>query len=209
MTTHDEIREVLRRAYQIEVDGYTFYSMTADKADKPAVQELFGKLADDEVEHKLYLKDVMGKFEADGVEAFNVAKRDPVLKSFTATIFSDDFRKQARGRRLRGRRAVHRHDPGEPGHQVLLWRRRQGRRRRGAGLSTPSSPTGRSSTWTPSSSSTTASARTSGPTAGSRRSRTATDGRECAAPRFAAARFTCSAEHVILVPRGARERAHR
>jgi rubrerythrin len=97
MTTHDEIREVLRRAYQIEVDGYTFYSMTADKADKPAVQELFGKLADDEVEHKLYLKDVMGRFEADGVEAFNVAKRDPVLKSFTATIFSDDFRKQAEG----------------------------------------------------------------------------------------------------------------
>ncbi len=26
---HDDIREVLKKAYQIEVDGYTFYSMAA------------------------------------------------------------------------------------------------------------------------------------------------------------------------------------
>ena len=42
---HEDIREVLRKAYQIEVDGYTFYSMAADRSTKPAVGELFAKLA--------------------------------------------------------------------------------------------------------------------------------------------------------------------
>ena len=70
MTTNEEIKQVLRRAYQIEIDGYTFYSMAADKAEKPAVAEIFGKLADDEVQHKLYLQDVMGSYEDRGVEAF-------------------------------------------------------------------------------------------------------------------------------------------
>ena len=97
MTSKDEIKNVLRRAYQIEVDGYTFYSMAADKAEKPAVQEIFGKLADDEIQHKLYLQDVMGNYEDKGIEAFNIARRDPDLKAFTSTIFSDDFRKQAEG----------------------------------------------------------------------------------------------------------------
>ncbi|MBD3872760.1 MAG: hypothetical protein IFK91_07590, partial [Acidobacteria bacterium] len=51
----DDIREILRKAYQIEVDGYTFYSMAADQASKQPVQELFDKLARDEVQHKAYL----------------------------------------------------------------------------------------------------------------------------------------------------------
>jgi len=96
-TTKDEIKNVLRRAYQIEVDGYTFYSMVAEKATKPAVQEIFDKLANDEVQHKRYLKEIMGSYEERGVEAFDVARRDPQLKAFTATIFSEDFRKQAEG----------------------------------------------------------------------------------------------------------------
>ena len=93
----EQIREILRKAYQIEVDGYTFYSMAAEKADKPAVQELFDKLARDEIQHKAYLKSVMGSFEDKGVEAFNVHLRDPNLKAFTATIFTDRFREQAHG----------------------------------------------------------------------------------------------------------------
>ena len=91
------IREILRRAYQIEVDGYTFYSMAAERASKPAVQELFDKLARDEVEHKAYLKGVMNDYEARGVAAFQVERRDPGLAAFSATIFTDRFREQARG----------------------------------------------------------------------------------------------------------------
>jgi rubrerythrin len=93
---HDDIREVLKKAYQIEVDGYTFYSMAADRADKPAVQELFDKLAQDEVQHKAYLKSVIGSYEEKGAAAFSIARRDPQLKSFTDTIYTDAFKEQAR-----------------------------------------------------------------------------------------------------------------
>jgi rubrerythrin len=94
---HDEIREILKKAYQIEVDGYTFYSMAADRASKPAVQELFDKLARDEVQHKAYLQSVIGSYEEKGLEAFKVNLRDPDLKAFTSTIFTEDFTKQAHG----------------------------------------------------------------------------------------------------------------
>jgi len=92
-----QIHEVLRKAYQIEVDGHTFYSMAADQASKPAVQELFEKLANDEVQHKAYLKGVMSSYDERGVEAFNVRFRDPDLRAFTATIFTDRFKQQASG----------------------------------------------------------------------------------------------------------------
>lgn len=94
---HDEIREILRKAYQIEVDGYTFYSMTAERASKPAVQELFDKLARDEVQHKAYLQSVIGSYEEKGVAAFALPHRDPDLKAFTSTIFTDEFKRQAHG----------------------------------------------------------------------------------------------------------------
>jgi rubrerythrin len=94
---NDEIREILRKAYQIEVDGYTFYSMTAERASKPAVQELFDKLARDEVQHKAYLQSVIGSFQEKGLAAFSIPHRDPDLKAFTATIFTEEFKRQAHG----------------------------------------------------------------------------------------------------------------
>lgn len=93
----DMIREILRKAYQIEVDGYTFYSMAADRAAKPAVQELFDKLARDEVEHKAYLRDVMKTYEQRGTAAFSIDRRNPEMQAFTATVFTDEFKKQAEG----------------------------------------------------------------------------------------------------------------
>jgi rubrerythrin len=98
MTQPEEtIREILRKAYQIEVDGYTFYSMAAEQARKPAVQELFDKLAHDEVEHKAFLRDVMRNYEKKGTAAFQFDRLDPDLRRFTAAIFTDSFREQARG----------------------------------------------------------------------------------------------------------------
>jgi rubrerythrin len=93
----EQIHEILRKAYQIEVDGYTFYSMVADQASKPAVGELFEKLAKDEVQHQAYLKGVMSSYDERGVEAFSVRFRDPDLKAFTATLFTDRFKEQAGG----------------------------------------------------------------------------------------------------------------
>ena len=94
---NDEIREILKKAYQIEVDGYTFYSMAADKASKQPVQELFDKLARDEIQHKAYLQSVIGSYEEKGLQAFHVNLRDPDLKAFTSTIFTDKFKSQADG----------------------------------------------------------------------------------------------------------------
>ncbi len=93
----DDIREILKKAYQIEVDGYTFYTMAAERASKPAVQELFDKLARDEVQHKAYLQSVIGSYEEKGLAAFTMPHRDPDLKAFTSTIFTDEFKKQAHG----------------------------------------------------------------------------------------------------------------
>jgi len=93
----EKINSVLRRAYQIEIDGYTFYSMAADKAEKPAVEEIFSKLADDEVQHQLYLKEIMGNYKDKGVEAFRVARRSPEERAVSSTIFSESFKKQIEG----------------------------------------------------------------------------------------------------------------
>ncbi len=92
-----EIQAILRQAYQIEIDGHTFYSMAATQADKPAVQELFVKLADDEVRHKAFLSSIMAGYEARGVAAFAVDRGDPDLVSFSGQVFSDRFREQAQG----------------------------------------------------------------------------------------------------------------
>lgn len=97
MTARNEIVEILRKAYQIEVDGYTFYSMTADRADKPAVRELFGKLAQDEVQHQAFLRSVLKNFDAQGPSAFALNIRVPDLHVFSEKIFTERFREQAEG----------------------------------------------------------------------------------------------------------------
>jgi len=97
MGATDQIVEILRKAYQIEVDGYTFYSMTADRADKPAVQELFGKLAQDEVQHQAFLRSVMKNYGQLGVEAFALSGTIPDMGAFSNKVFTGRFREQAEG----------------------------------------------------------------------------------------------------------------
>jgi len=97
MSTRDAILEILRKAYQIEVDGYTFYSMTADRADKPAVRDLFAKLASDETQHQAYLREVHKNYDEKGTAAFALHHRAPELGAFSQQVFSDQFRAQAHG----------------------------------------------------------------------------------------------------------------
>src|SRR5512137_430687 len=82
----DEVLDILRKAYQIEVDGYTFYSMTADRADKPAVQELFGKLATDEVQHQAFLRSVLKGYDDHGLSAFSMSMKIPDLGAFSNKV---------------------------------------------------------------------------------------------------------------------------
>lgn len=97
MSTQQQILEILKKAYQIEVDGYTFYSLTADKATKPAVKELFQKLADDEVQHQNFLRGIGKKYTSEGVSAFAVNRPDWSLSGLTDHVFTDKFKGQAKG----------------------------------------------------------------------------------------------------------------
>jgi rubrerythrin len=97
MTEREKVLEILRNAYQIEVDGYTFYSMTAEKATQSAVQELFTKLAEDEVQHQAFLRNIVGNYDAKGVEAFKFTLRTPELKALSDAVFTARFRRQAAG----------------------------------------------------------------------------------------------------------------
>ena len=95
MSDREKMLDILRKAYQIEVDGYTFYSMTADRADKDAVRELFAKLAADEVQHQAFLKNVAGHFDEKGVAAFQLSLRLPEDRAISHALFSARFREQA------------------------------------------------------------------------------------------------------------------
>ena len=98
MTGDEHILDILRKAYQIEVDGYTFYSMTAERATKPAVEELFAKLAQDEVQHQAFLRDILGRYQEKRAAAFAVAFRMPEgMRAFSDRVFTARFREQAEG----------------------------------------------------------------------------------------------------------------
>ncbi len=97
MTARDAILEILKKAYQIEVDGYTFYSMTADRAEKPVVQELFAKLASDEVRHQAFLKSVANNYDEKGTGAFRLAARAADVNAISSQVFTGRFREQAAG----------------------------------------------------------------------------------------------------------------
>ena len=92
-----QILDILRKAYQIEVDGYTFYAMTAEKATKSAVKELFGKLAQDEIQHQAFLSGVGQRYAAEGTSAFAVTKPAVNLSGLTDHVFTTRFKEQARG----------------------------------------------------------------------------------------------------------------
>jgi rubrerythrin len=92
-----EVLDIIRKAYQLEVDGYTFYSMTAERATKPAVQTLFERLAKDERQHQDFLKDVAIHFGEQGPKAFEIPGTVPDLSAFTNAVFTEEVREQAEG----------------------------------------------------------------------------------------------------------------
>jgi rubrerythrin len=93
----DAISDILRKAFQVEVDGFTFYSMALERATKPAVRKLFERLARDETEHKAYIMAVMKRYEEHGARSFQFDPRDPDLGEFSSQIFTENFKEQAQG----------------------------------------------------------------------------------------------------------------
>ncbi|MFB3852447.1 MAG: ferritin family protein [Vicinamibacterales bacterium] len=97
MTRREAILDILSRAYQIEVDGYTFYSMTAERAEEPAVQELFAKLASDEAQHQAFLKSIAGDYDEKGQAAFALGLKPPEANALASKVFTGRFREQVAG----------------------------------------------------------------------------------------------------------------
>ena len=96
-TEFDAITDILKKAFQVEVDGYTFYSMALQSATKPAVRKLLERLARDETEHKAYIMAVMKRYEDHGASSFLQDPKDPDLGEFSSQIFTENFKEQAQG----------------------------------------------------------------------------------------------------------------
>jgi rubrerythrin len=94
-TEFDAITDILKKAFRVEVDGFTFYSMAMEAATKPAARKLFERLARDETEHKAYIMAVMKRYEEHGASSFQFDPRDPDLAEFSSQIFTDSFKEQA------------------------------------------------------------------------------------------------------------------
>ena len=94
-TEFDAITDVLKKAFQVEVDSFTFYSMAAERTSKPAVRKLFERLARDETEHQAYIRAVMRRYEEHGAASFHFDPRNPDLAEFSSEIFTDSFKEQA------------------------------------------------------------------------------------------------------------------
>jgi rubrerythrin len=92
-----EILDIIRKAYQLEVDGHTFYAMTADRAEKPAIKALFGQLAQDERQHQDYLREVASHYREHSPSAFDVPGSVPDLSGFSNAVFTEEVRRQAEG----------------------------------------------------------------------------------------------------------------
>lgn len=71
--------------------------MTAEKSEKPATNELFQKLAYDELEHQNYLKGIAKQYQREGISAFNVKKKEHSMGDFASKIFTQKFVEQAKG----------------------------------------------------------------------------------------------------------------
>ncbi len=92
-----DMLDIVRKAYQLEVDGYTFYTMTAERAQKPAVRTLFEKLAADEQQHQQYLREVAAQLREQRAARVEVPGPVPDLSSFSDAVFTEEVRRQAEG----------------------------------------------------------------------------------------------------------------
>ena len=89
--------EIVGKAYQIETDGYTFYSMTAERATKPAVQELFCETRLGRGPAPGIPEVVAKNYDEKGVAAFRFDAKMPDARAVTSQIFTGRFREQAAG----------------------------------------------------------------------------------------------------------------
>ena len=64
---------IIKQAIINEVEGYEFYNMAANKASSREVKNAFLELAEEEMQHILWLKDLFNKVKDDKIGDFQLA----------------------------------------------------------------------------------------------------------------------------------------
>ncbi|MEK6263887.1 MAG: ferritin family protein [Clostridium sp.] len=64
---------VIKQAIINEIEGYEFYNMASSKSKSKEVEAAFLELANEEMQHVIWLKDLFGKIKDDNVANFQLA----------------------------------------------------------------------------------------------------------------------------------------
>ncbi|MCP4581206.1 MAG: ferritin family protein [candidate division Zixibacteria bacterium] len=91
MDENKRILDGLMKAMQAEVDGHNFYKMAANSADDEKGKEVFMALAQDEVEHYMFLKAQYDSYLKNGKADMTAVLGNPSADA-EGSIFSDSFR---------------------------------------------------------------------------------------------------------------------
>ncbi len=87
----DRILKGLKEAMQAEVDGHHFYKLAAEATSDPLGKKVFQALAQDEIDHFIFLKAQYNSFLETGKADLKVKLGKP-SNSSESPIFSDDFK---------------------------------------------------------------------------------------------------------------------
>ncbi len=94
-----ELARVLRDAMEAERDGFTFYTLAAERSEDPGARETFARLADEERKHYEALQDgyrALVEGETWDPSSGLPEGREPVASG----IFSEDFVRRIGGKHL-------------------------------------------------------------------------------------------------------------
>ena len=96
----DELLSVLRRAMEVERDGFQFYSLAADRSEDAGARETFTKLAAEEKLHYDVLQSHQRALLESGTWDADAVLGDAHTFGPSGEIFSEDFRRRLKGKHL-------------------------------------------------------------------------------------------------------------
>ena len=76
--------EIIKQAILNEVEGYRFYKLYAEKVTSPEVRDAFLKVAEEELEHIQYLKQLMNGSREDAMKMADLEVPAPGIFRFSA-----------------------------------------------------------------------------------------------------------------------------
>ena len=92
MGNNERILKGLKQAMQAEADGHNFYKMAANNTNDEEGKEVFLQLAQDEVEHFIFLKAQYDSIIETGKVDMNVKLGKPSTEANESPIFSEGFK---------------------------------------------------------------------------------------------------------------------